>query len=145
MVVSEEEICRLLDDWFDQNRLPVKDEERQELILTSRNGRSNRSYIREAVYIEPRFCHNADWPKGRDPNDCEGGSSGGLFAVVQMVPPPGCFRLTHSRYRVVHQTSTVGADYLGCPWIRLLAQIERFVDVIPIPLFGFTLSRSIHR
>ena len=38
-----------------------------------------------------------------------------------------------------------GAEDVGSPWIRLLAQIEGFVGAFLIALFVFTLTRSIHR
>jgi len=46
----------------------VEDDYGRELLLTSRNGRMNRSSIRDAVYMMTRPCYYTDCSKGRDPN-----------------------------------------------------------------------------
>ena len=70
----------------------------------------------------------------------------GLFAVVQPVPPYE----TSIGYLILSLESFItlvlgGAEDVGSPWIRLLAQIEGFVGAFLIALFVFTLTRSIHR
>ena len=71
---------------------------------------------------------------------------GGLFAAVQSVPPYE----TSIGYLILSLESFItlvlgGAEDVGSPWIRLLAQIEGFVGAFLIALFVFTLTRSIHR
>ena len=69
-----------------------------------------------------------------------------LFAAVRPSPPYG----TSIGYLILSLESFItlvlgGADDVGGPWIRLLAQIEGFVGAFFIALFVFTLTRSIHR
>lgn len=69
-----------------------------------------------------------------------------LFAAVRPSPPYG----TSIGYLILSLESFVtlvlgGADNVGDPWIRLLAQIEGFLGAFFIALFVFTLTRSIHR
>jgi uncharacterized protein YjbI with pentapeptide repeats len=70
----------------------------------------------------------------------------GLFAAFQSTPPYD----TPIGYLILSLESFItlvlgGAEAVGSPWIRLLAQIEGFVGAFLIALFVFTLTRSIHR
>lgn len=69
-----------------------------------------------------------------------------VFAMVQPEPlydsPLGYFVLSLQSFITL---VLGGAEDVGGPWIRLLAQIEGFVGAFLIALFVFTLTRSIHR
>ncbi|AZH25103.1 pentapeptide repeat-containing protein [Haloplanus aerogenes] len=70
----------------------------------------------------------------------------GLFAIAQPIPP---YEMPIG-YLILSLESFItlvlgGAEDVGSPWIRLLAQIEGFVGAFLIALFVFTLTRSIHR
>ena len=69
-----------------------------------------------------------------------------LFAALRPSHPYG----TPIGYLILSLESFVGlvlggADDIGDPWIRLLAQVEGFLGAFLIALFVFTLTRSIHR
>lgn len=71
---------------------------------------------------------------------------GGVFALLRSEP----LYDTPVGYLVLSLQSFItlvlgGAEDVGGPWIRLLAQIEGFVGAFLIALFVFTLTRSIHR
>lgn len=70
----------------------------------------------------------------------------GVFAVLRPQP----LYNTPIGYLVLSLQSFItlvlgGAEDVGGPWIRLLAQIEGFIGAFLIALFVFTLTRSIHR
>lgn len=72
MVALSAEVCRVIEDWIDHHRHDVEDEYGRAPLLTSRNGRMNRSSIRDAVYRVTRPCFYSDeCPKGRDMENCE--------------------------------------------------------------------------
>jgi len=73
-----------------------------------------------------------------------------LFSVVFAVVQPAAPYETPIGYLILSLESFItlvlgGAEDVGSPWIRLLAQIEGFVGAFLIALFVFTLTRSIHR
>ncbi|WP_336035168.1 tyrosine-type recombinase/integrase [Halobacterium yunchengense] len=119
MIALDAEICRLLEDWIEQNRHPVEDDEGREPLLTSRNGRMNRSSIRDAVYRVTRPCFYAECPKGRDPDNCEGGSYGGYSKCPVNVSPHDVRRGSITYFltedvpeKVVSDRMNVGQDVL---------------------------------
>jgi len=73
VLAVDAEVCRVIEDWLAQNRHDVIDDNGRDPLLTSRNGRMNRSSVRDAVYRVTRPCYYTDCPKGRTPEDCEGG------------------------------------------------------------------------
>jgi len=50
MIALSAEVCRVIEDWRDPHRHDVKDEYGRESLLPSRNGRMNRTRIRDAIY-----------------------------------------------------------------------------------------------
>jgi len=71
---------------------------------------------------------------------------GGVFALLRSEP----LYDTPVGYLVLSLQSFItlvlgGAEDVGGPWIRLLAQVEGFIGAFLIALFVFTLTRSIHR
>jgi len=119
MVALSAEICRVIEDWCDQNRHDVEDEYGREPLLTSRNGRMNRSSIRDAIYRITRPCFYAECPEGRDPDTCEAAEYGGYSKCPVNVSPHAIRRgsITHFLTedvpeKVVSDRMNVGQDVL---------------------------------
>jgi integrase len=72
MVALRPEVCRVIEDWLAYHRHGVTDDYGREPLLTTRNGRINKSSIRDVVYRVTRPCYyGEECPKGRDPDSCE--------------------------------------------------------------------------
>jgi site-specific recombinase XerD len=120
MIALNAEICHILEDWIDHHRHKVEDDYGREPLLTSRNGRMNRSSIRDAVYRVTRPCFYSDnCPKGRDPDDCEAAEYGGYSKCPVNVSPHDIRRgsITHFLTKdvpekVVSDRMNVGQDIL---------------------------------
>lgn len=120
MIALSAEVCRVIEDWRDHHRHDVTDDHGRSPLLTSRNGRMNRSSIRDAVYMVTRPCYfGGECPKGRDPDDCEGGSYGGYSKCPVNVSPHDIRRgsITHFLTedvpeKVVSDRMNVGQDVL---------------------------------
>ncbi|WP_158055326.1 tyrosine-type recombinase/integrase [Halorussus halophilus] len=120
IVALSAEVCRSIEDWRDYNRHDVEDENGREPLLTSRNGRMNRSSIRDSVYMVTRPCYyGADCPKGREPDDCEAAEYGGYSKCPVNVSPHDIRRgsITHFLTedvpeKVVSDRMNVGQDVL---------------------------------
>ncbi|WP_227738889.1 hypothetical protein [Halorientalis pallida] len=70
LVALTAETCRVIDDWMDHDRHDVIDDYGREPMLTTENGRTQASSIRDAVYFvtRPCFC-GGGCPIGRDPSN----------------------------------------------------------------------------
>lgn len=119
MIALNAEVCRVIEAWRDQQRHEVTDEHGREPLLTSRNGRMNRSSVRDAVYMVTRPCYHGECPKGRNPDDCEGGEYGGYSKCPVNVSPHDIRRgsITHFLTedvpeQVVSDRMNVGQDIL---------------------------------
>jgi len=120
IVALNAEVCRAIEDWRDNHRHEVKDEYGRKPLLTSRNGRMNRSSIRDAVYMVTRPCYYGDeCPKGRNPDDCEAAEYGGYSKCPVNVSPHDIRRgsITHFLTedvpeKVVSDRMNVGQDVL---------------------------------
>lgn len=72
MVALNAEVCRVIEDWVEHQRHDVTDEHSRRPLLTSQNGRMERSSIRDAVYQVTQPCYyGEECPKGRDPDECK--------------------------------------------------------------------------
>jgi site-specific recombinase XerD len=72
MIALNAEVCRVIEDWMEQNRHDVTDDNSREPLLTSKNGRMNRSSIRDTVYRITQPCYYSDeCPVGREPDECK--------------------------------------------------------------------------
>jgi site-specific recombinase XerD len=119
MVALNAEVCRVIEDWTKHHRHEVEDEYGREPLLTSRNGRMNRSSIRDAVYRVTRPCYYAECPKGRDPDDCEAANYNHYSKCPVNVSPHAIRRgsITHFLTedvpeKVVSDRMNVGQDVL---------------------------------
>lgn len=120
MVALNSEVCRAIEDWTENHRHDVEDNHGREPLLTSRNGRMNRSSIRDAVYMVTRPCYYGDeCPKGRDPDDCDAGKYPGYCKCPINVSPHAIRRgsITHFLTedvpeKVVSDRMNVGQDVL---------------------------------
>ena len=64
--------ARAIDGYIEANRNSVTDEHGREPLLTTRNGRLQKSTIRQYVYAWSRPCAiGRECPHDRDPDDCE--------------------------------------------------------------------------
>jgi integrase len=120
IIALNPDVCRVIEDWRDDRRHEVEDDNGREPLLTSRNGRMNRSSIRDAVYTVTRPCYHADCPKGRDPDDCEAAEYGGYSKCPVNVSPHDIRRgsITHFLTedipeKVVSDRMNVGHDVLN--------------------------------
>ncbi|AGN02436.1 integrase family protein [Salinarchaeum sp. Harcht-Bsk1] len=120
MVALNAEVCRTIEDWRDNHRHRVRDDYDRNPLLTSRNGRMNRSSIRDAVYMVTRPCYYAaECPEGRNPDDCEAAEYGGYSKCPVNVSPHDIRRgsITHFLTedvpeKVVSDRMNVGQDVL---------------------------------
>ena len=72
LVSLNADICQVIDGWLKHHRHDVTDKHGRDPLLTSRNGRMNRSTIRDAVYRATQPCYYSNrCPKDRDPDECE--------------------------------------------------------------------------
>jgi len=119
IIALNAEICRVIEDWRDHHRHEVEDDYGREPLLTSRNGRMNRSSIRDAVYQATRPCFYGECPKDRDPETCEAAQYGGYSKCPVNVSPHDIRRgsITHFLTedvpeKVVSDRMNVGQDVL---------------------------------
>ncbi|WP_049893247.1 tyrosine-type recombinase/integrase [Natronococcus jeotgali] len=120
MIALSPEVCRVIEDWRDHHRHDVEDDYGREPLLTSRNGRMNRSSIRDAVYLVTRPCYYSnECPKDRDPDDCEAAEYGGYCKCPINVSPHDIRRGSITNFltedvpeKVVSDRMNVGQDVL---------------------------------
>jgi len=119
MIALNAEVCRVIEARRDHQRHEVTDENGREPLLTSRNGRMNRSSIRNAVYMVTRPCYYGECPEGRDPDECEGGEYGGYSKCPVNVSPHDIRRGSITNFltedvpeKVVSDRMNVGQDVL---------------------------------
>jgi len=71
-VSISKDAAQAIDGYLEANRNPVTDEHGREPLLTTRNGRLQKSTIRQYVYAWSRPCAiGKDCPVGEDPDTCE--------------------------------------------------------------------------
>ena len=72
VTVADDRLAQALDDYLARNRHDVTEEHRREPLLTSRQGRLQKSTIQRHVYKTTRPCiYTGECPHDRDPDVCE--------------------------------------------------------------------------
>jgi len=120
IIALSAEVCRSIEDWRDHNRHDVADDYGRDPLLTTRNGRMNRTSIRDAIYRVTRPCYYSnDCPEGRDIDECEAAEYGGYSKCPANVSPHAIRRgsITHFLTedvpeKVVSDRMNVGQDVL---------------------------------
>ena len=119
MIALNAEVCRVIEDWIEQNRHSVEDDYGREPLLTSRNGRMNPSSIRDTIYRVTQPCYYSECPKGRDRDTCDYADYGNYSKCPVNVSPHAIRRgsITHFLTedvpeKVVSDRMNVGQDVL---------------------------------
>lgn len=120
LVALAPRVCEILDDWIEQQRPDVTDEDGREPLFTSSNGRLGVSTIRENLYKITRPCfYGQECPHGRDPESCAGTDYGYYSKCPSSVSPHAVRRgsITHHLSedvpeKVVSDRMNVGPDVL---------------------------------
>ena len=99
LVALSEQICELLDDWIENKRPEVTDDNGREPLLTSRQGRAHRTTLRAHCYRSTRPCmYGQECPHDRDPDECDATHRDAAFECPSSVSPHAIRRgsITHS-------------------------------------------------
>ncbi len=99
LVALSDQLCSLLNDWIDNQRPRVTDDHGRRPLLSTRQGRTRRSTLREYVYRWSRPCAiGKDCPHDRDPDTCEAIPHGSASKCPSSVSPHAIRRgsITHS-------------------------------------------------
>lgn len=70
-VALNDEMCKILNDYIDHNRIDVTDEKGREPMFTTKHGRAVKSIIRRHIYEITQPCfYTSNCPENRVLNDC---------------------------------------------------------------------------
>ena len=120
LVALNEDMCMVLNDWIEQQRPDVTDDQGREPLLTTQHGRLSGTTVRDSVYKITRPCYYGDsCPHDRDLDDCEGTYNGRYSRCPSSVSPHSVRRgsITHHLTKdvpekVVSDRMNVGQDVL---------------------------------
>ncbi|WP_138006503.1 tyrosine-type recombinase/integrase [Halalkalirubrum salinum] len=99
LVALSEQICELLDDWIENKRPEVTDDNGREPLLASVQGRAHRTTLRGYCYRVTRPCaYGEECPHDRDPDECDATHRDAAFECPSSVSPHAIRRgsITHS-------------------------------------------------
>ncbi|QSW98161.1 tyrosine-type recombinase/integrase [Haloterrigena alkaliphila] len=99
LVALSNDLCKLLDDWIDNQRRNMTDDNDRSPLLTTAQGRPCKTTLRAYVYRWTQPCrYDGECPHDRDPDECEATDRDHLSKCPSSVSPHAIRRgsITHS-------------------------------------------------